>query len=91
MRETEKDRVAMNVINIEEMILFEDKDIFVCRKPAGFPVQSKRLGSMDMESALKTYRVRKGEKPYIGVIHRLGSAGARAFGVCKKSGECWKS
>ena len=61
----------MNVINIEEMILFEDKDIFVCRKPAGFPVQSKRLGSMDMESALKTYRVRKGEKPYIGVIHRL--------------------
>ena len=61
----------MNVINIEEMILFEDKDIFVCRKPAGFPVQSKRLGSIDMESALKTDRVRKGEKPYIGVIHRL--------------------
>lgn len=62
----------MNVINnIEEMILFEDKDLFVCRKPGGFPVQSKRLGSMDMESALKTYRVRKGEKPYIGVIHRL--------------------
>ena len=24
-----------------------------------------------MESALKTYRARKGEKPYIGVVHRL--------------------
>lgn len=61
----------MNTINIEEMILFEDRDLLVCRKPEGFPVQSKRLGSMDMESALKTYRVRKGEKPYIGVVHRL--------------------
>ena len=61
----------MNAINIEEMILFEDKDLIVCRKPEGFPVQSKRIGSMDMESALKTYRARKGEKPYIGVVHRL--------------------
>lgn len=29
-----------NVNNIKEIILYEDKDIIVCRKPAGFPVQS---------------------------------------------------
>lgn len=57
--------------HIEEMIVFEDSDLIVCRKPAGFPVQSKRLGSMDMESALKTYLVQKGNPPYLAVVHRL--------------------
>lgn len=59
-----------NVI-IEETILYEDKDIIVCQKPPGYPVQNKRIGSMDMESALKNYLVRKGERPYLAVIHRL--------------------
>lgn len=61
----------MGSINIEEIIIFEDRDILVCRKPAGFPVQSKKIGSMDMENALKNYLVKKGESPYIGVVHRL--------------------
>lgn len=61
-----------NTMNhIEEMIVFEDGDLVVCRKPAGFPVQSKRIGSMDMESALKTYLVQKGNPPYLAVVHRL--------------------
>lgn len=60
-----------NVNNIKEIILYEDKDIIVCRKPPGFPVQSKRIGSMDMESALKTYLAQKGNLPYLAVIHRL--------------------
>ena len=77
----------MNAINIEEMILFEDKDLIVCRKPEGFPVQSKRIGSMDMESALKTYRARKGEKPYIGVVHRLDQPVQGLLVFAKKSGE----
>ena len=57
------------MIDIE--ILFEDKDILICRKPAGVATQTKRLGQQDMESLLKNYRARKGELPYIGVVHRL--------------------
>lgn len=52
-------------------IIYEDDDILVCRKPAGVATQTKRLGQQDMESLLKNYRVRKGEPPYIGVVHRL--------------------
>ena len=52
-------------------ILFEDKDIMICRKPAGIAPQTKRLGQQDMESLLKNYRAKKGEPPYIGIVHRL--------------------
>lgn len=52
-------------------ILFEDKDLLICRKPAGVATQTKRLGQQDMESLLKNYRVKKGEPPYIGIVHRL--------------------
>lgn len=52
-------------------ILFEDNDILVCRKPAGLATQTKRLGQQDMESLLKNYRAKKGEPPYIGIVHRL--------------------
>lgn len=52
-------------------ILFEDNDIILCHKPAGVATQTKRLGQQDMESLLKNYRAKKGEPPYIGVVHRL--------------------
>lgn len=52
-------------------IIFEDKDIIVCHKPAGMATQTKRLGQQDMESFLKNYRASKKEQPYIGVVHRL--------------------
>ena len=52
-------------------ILFEDKDIMICRKPAGVATQTKRLGQQDMESLLKNYRAKKSEPPYIGIVHRL--------------------
>lgn len=58
-------------MNREPEILFEDKDILICRKPAGVATQTKRLGQQDMESLLKNYRVKKGEPPYIGIVHRL--------------------
>ena len=61
----------MNTINIEDTILYEDKCILVCQKPAGFPVQSKRMGTLDMECALRNYLARKGQEPYVAVIHRL--------------------
>ena len=56
-------------MNIE--IIYEDNHIILCRKPAGVATQTKRLGQQDMESLLKNYRAKKGELPYIGVVHRL--------------------
>lgn len=52
-------------------IIYEDNDIILCHKPAGVATQTKRLGQQDMESLLKNYRAKKGEPPYIGVVHRL--------------------
>ena len=42
-----KERFFM-LIRIEDHILYEDKDMIVCHKPAGTAVQSARIGSMDM-------------------------------------------
>ena len=41
---------------MEVEILFEDKDIIVCHKPAGMATQTRRLGQQDMETYLKNYR-----------------------------------
>ena len=54
-----------------ENILYEDKDVVVCCKPAGFPVQTRKPGCMDMESALRNYLAGKGQGTYLAVIHRL--------------------
>lgn len=59
---------------MKPVIVYEDRDIIVCEKEAGVPVQSAGIGTKDMVSILKNYRSEseyiKGE-PYIGVIHRL--------------------
>ena len=36
-------------------IIYEDKDILVCEKPAGLAVQSARISEPDMVSELKNY------------------------------------
>ena len=73
---------------IEETILYEDKDILVCRKPGGLPVQTRKIGMMDMESMLKNYLAAKGENPYLAVIHRLDQPvqGILVFGKNQRSG-----
>lgn len=55
------------------MILFEDKDIIVCHKPAGIPVQSARLGQKDMVSILNNHLAGQQEKmtDFVHVVHRL--------------------
>lgn len=61
-------------MEIKDCILYEDRDIIVCRKPAGIPVQTKQMQTKDMVSLLKNYRFQQekgGREPYIGVIHRL--------------------
>jgi len=58
-------------------ILFEDRDIFVVYKPAGFPAQTAKVGAPDVASELKNYLRRTGGctsgkgMPYLGIIHRL--------------------
>lgn len=52
-------------------ILYEDKDILVCVKPAGVASQTKMSGQQDMVSLLRNYRHEQGEEPYIGLVHRL--------------------
>lgn len=56
---------------IQDMILYEDKEILVCQKPPGLAVQSAGVGKADMESCLKNYLVKSGKIPYLGIIHRL--------------------
>ncbi|MEY8427180.1 RluA family pseudouridine synthase [Lachnospiraceae bacterium 46-15] len=52
-------------------ILYEDGQLLVCRKPAGVPVQSGKVGQKDMVSILRNYRNGKEDDIYIGLVHRL--------------------
>lgn len=54
-------------------IMYEDKDLFVIRKPAGLATQTARVGQADVVSELKNYMVASGapKPPYLGIIHRL--------------------
>lgn len=63
----------MWIKDVRDYIIYEDKEIMVCHKPAGIAVQSAGVGNMDLESLLKNYIARKqpGKMPYLGVIHRL--------------------
>ena len=54
-------------------IIYEDRELLVCRKPAGLAVQTAAGFQEDMVSLLKNeISRRQGEKaPYLGVVHRL--------------------
>lgn len=73
MRKDLNKKVSEEVNNIKDMIQYEDKYLMVCVKPAGFPVQSARLGQMDMECLIRNYLAEQnpGKVPFVGVIQRL--------------------
>ena len=54
-------------------VIYEDKDILVCFKPAGIATQTAKLSGQDMVSLIKNYLAKKEgiRNPYVGVIHRL--------------------
>ena len=57
-------------------IVYEDKDIIVCHKMAGLPVQTGKVGATDLVSELKNYLMKSQsskviKEPYLGVVHRL--------------------
>ncbi len=59
------------MINIDESIVYEDKNMIICNKCPGWLSQSGKNFEPDMVSALMEYRVRHGEEPYIAIINRL--------------------
>lgn len=68
-------------------ILYEDEAIIVCEKEAGVATQTKQFGQKDMESLLKNYLAMKGERPYIGIVHRLDQpvSGVMVFAKTKEA------
>lgn len=80
----------MWIKDIRDYIIYEDKDILVCHKPAGIAVQNARVGSMDLESLLKNYVAQKvpGKMPYLGIIHRLDQPveGVLVFALNSRAG-----
>lgn len=75
------------MINIDEAIVYEDKNMIICNKCPGWLSQSGRNFEPDMVSALMEYRVRHGEEPYIAIINRLDRpvGGLVLFGKNKKT------
>lgn len=65
----------MNTDRMKTEVIYEDKDIFVIKKPAGLATQTARVGQQDVVSELKNYLcgVCGGQtgQPYLGIIHRL--------------------
>ena len=42
-------------MEISSCIIYEDTQLLVCHKPCGLAVQSARMDTMDLESAVKNY------------------------------------
>lgn len=53
---------------MKERVLYEDKEIIVCHKPAGIATQTGQTRQKDMVSEIKNYLK---SNPYLGVVHRL--------------------
>ena len=50
------------------VILYEDTEILVCRKPSGLPVQTQNTGRQDLVNLLRSHRAQNKEEPYIGPV-----------------------
>lgn len=67
----------------KEQILYEDKDIIVCYKPAGIATQTARIGQRDMVSEVTNYLAAR-----VALVHRLDQPveGILVFGKTQKAG-----
>ncbi|MCI8483351.1 MAG: RNA pseudouridine synthase [Lachnospiraceae bacterium] len=68
-------------------IIYEDREIIVCHKMPGIPVQTGKIGQMDLISILRNYLAEKGETPEIFLVHRLDQPveGIMVFAKTKSS------
>jgi 23S rRNA pseudouridine1911/1915/1917 synthase len=58
-------------VNIEQQILFEDKDIIVIDKPAGLQVERDRFGHPSLEEDVQNYLEKYHRNHYLGIVHRI--------------------
>jgi len=64
--------IVYNEDKMKTEILYEDADVIVIRKLAGFPTESAKATQLDVVSELRNYlSTEQNKKPYIGVVHRL--------------------
>lgn len=61
----------MGILVNNFQVIYEDDKMIVCNKPTGMLAQGAKSFDVDMVSALMTYRKKKGEDTFIGVINRL--------------------
>lgn len=69
-------------------ILYEDKELLVCYKPEGLPVQSAKISQRDMVSVLNNYLAEQGQKgSSVYVVHRLDQPveGVMVFAKTKRA------
>lgn len=71
--------------DLSEFIVYEDQYIIVCHKPPGFPVQSARMGVMDLECACLNYlhRQKPDRQPFVGIVQRLDQPAEGLMAVAK--------
>ncbi len=58
-------------MNIEQHILFEDKDLLVVDKPAGLQVERDRFGHPSLEEEAQNYLEKYHRNHYLGIVHRI--------------------
>lgn len=58
-------------MNIDQYILFEDKDILVIDKPAGLQVERDRFGYPSLEEEVQNYLEKYHRNHYLGIVHRI--------------------
>ena len=58
-------------MNIDEHILFEDKDILVIDKPSGLQVERDRFGHPSLEEEVQNYLEKYHRNHYLGIVHRI--------------------
>lgn len=73
-------------------VLYEDRDILVTVKPAGYESQAAKGFARDMVSEVRKHlvinkRSTPGKEPYVGVIHRLDKpvSGIMVYGLTKEA------
>lgn len=71
-------------------IIYIDRDFLVVGKPAGLPVQTARLGEMDLEHWLLGELSEREREPYLAVVHRLDQPveGLLVFARNRKAAAC---
>ena len=68
-------------------ILFEDKFIMVCYKPAGLPTQTASVMAPELKNYLRRSSGNGTKEPYVGLVHRLDQPveGLLVFGKTQRA------